>query len=104
MNITLNDFQVFLAVTFVLLGGIATVGKAIDVIKGWRKPSKTQEERLSVCEAKLDTEHKRLENLEEGNRALCRGVLALLNHELHNGNTEEMEKAQNGINNYLIER
>lgn len=104
MNITLNDFQVFLAVAFVLLGGIATVGKAVDVIKSWRKPAKTQEERLGVCEAKLDTDHKRLENLEEGNRVLCRGVLALLNHELHNGNAEEIEHAQNGIESYLINR
>jgi hypothetical protein len=31
-------------------------------------------------------------------------VLALLNHALHNGNTDELENAQKGINDYLIDR
>ena len=46
----------------------------------------------------------RTDGLESGQRVLCRGVLALLNHELHNGNNDEMEKAKNGIDNYLIEK
>lgn len=46
----------------------------------------------------------RTDGLEAGQKVLCRGVLALLNHELHNGNNDEMEKAQQGINNYLIEK
>ena len=41
---------------------------------------------------------------DEGIKALSRGVLALLNHALHNGNTDELEKAQQGINDYLIEK
>lgn len=46
----------------------------------------------------------RTDGLETGNRVLCRGVLALLNHELHNGNSDEMEKAKQGIDDYLIEK
>lgn len=46
----------------------------------------------------------RTDGLENGQKVLCRGVLALLNHELHNGNNDEMEKAQAGMNEYLIEK
>ena len=47
---------------------------------------------------------KRQDSMENGMKAQCRGVLALLNHELHNGNADEMEKAQAGMNDYLIEK
>lgn len=47
---------------------------------------------------------KRVDSLETGQKAQCRGILALLNHELHNGNSDEMEAAKKGMDNYLIER
>ena len=47
---------------------------------------------------------KRIDGSEQGIKALSRGVLALLNHALHDGNDDELEKAQQGINEYLIEK
>ena len=47
---------------------------------------------------------KRVDSLETGQKAQCRGILALLNHELHNGNSDEMEAAKKGMDTYLIER
>lgn len=52
----------------------------------------------------IDSLSGRVDGSEEGIKALSRGVLALLNHALHNGNTEELERAQQGINDYLIEK
>lgn len=52
----------------------------------------------------IDGLSRRTDGLEIGQRALCRGVMALLNHALHNGNTDEMEKANTGINDYLIQK
>lgn len=48
--------------------------------------------------------NKRVDGLETGQKAQCRGILALLNHELHNGNSDEMEEAKKGMDNYLIEK
>lgn len=48
--------------------------------------------------------NKRVDSLETGQKAQCRGILALLNHELHNGNSDEMEAAKKGMDNYLIEK
>lgn len=52
----------------------------------------------------IDGLSRRTDGLEIGQRALCRGVMALLNFNLHNGNTDEMEKANTGINDYLIQK
>lgn len=46
----------------------------------------------------------RSDGYDEGIKALSRGVLALLNHSLHNGNTDELEHAQQALNDYLIEK
>ena len=67
--------------------------------------------KLSNDKARIDEHTRQLndltsrtDGLENGQKVLCRGVLALLNHELHNGNNDEMEKAQAGMNEYLIEK
>lgn len=69
------------------------------------------EPRFAEIDRKLANDKQRIDALstqtrdnEEGQRVLCRGVLALLNHALHNGNGDEMEKAQQSINDYLIEK
>lgn len=67
--------------------------------------------KLANDKAAIDSHTRQIEGLvnradgsEQGIKALSRGVLALLNHALHNGNTDELEKAQQGINDYLIEK
>lgn len=46
----------------------------------------------------------RNDSLEIGQRALCRGVLALLSHEINGNSVEKLQDAQTGINNYLIDK
>ena len=69
------------------------------------------DKKLTNDKAMIDGHSRQIEALtsrsdgyDEGIKALSRGVLALLNHALHNGNTDELEKAQQGINDYLIEK
>lgn len=69
------------------------------------------ERKLANDKATLDGHTRQIEALatrtngnEDGVKALSRGVLALLNHTLHNGNTDELEHAQQALNDYLIEK
>ena len=96
-----RSFFVVAAAIVVFVGGILAI---IAQIKNLRKPSSDFAHWRIQVDTKLDNDNKRLKTLEEGNKALCRGVLALLNHDLHNGNSDEMEKAQQSINDYLIEK
>jgi flagellar biosynthesis/type III secretory pathway M-ring protein FliF/YscJ len=69
------------------------------------------DQKLSNDKATIDGHTRQIESLakradgtDTGIKAINRGVLALLNHALHNGNTDELENAQKGINDYLIDR
>lgn len=53
---------------------------------------------------KLATIAARNESLEIGQRALCRGVLALLSHEINGNSDDKLREAWTGINNYLIDK
>lgn len=53
--------------------------------------------RLSTYESKFTQQ-------EEGQRAICRGVLALLSHEINGNSTDKLREALEGIKNYLIEK
>lgn len=45
-----------------------------------------------------------LRDLHAGQTELCRGVQALLEHELHNGNNEEMQAASTSLGKWLRNR
>lgn len=79
--------------------------------KRQQQPTDDLEDKVVDISRKLDTDKRRLDNHEErlddlkkGLMATCTGVQALLEHELHNGNTEEMQEASKGIDKWLRER
>ena len=53
---------------------------------------------------KLKKDNSRLTELEEGNRVICRGILALLSHEINGNSTDKLRESQAEITNYLIEK
>ena len=86
-------------------------GEAQEPVRAISSRLTSIEERLDSIDVKLDRDKRRLEALEgkqneiqNGFRALCTASLALLNHEMHNGNGEEMEAAQKGLQAYLVNR
>ena len=70
-----------------------------------------QTEAIRKCAEKLDNDKRRLDkhaqdidDLREGQRNLCFGVQALLEHALHNGNADEMKAASDNIKKWLVGR
>jgi len=47
---------------------------------------------------------KRLDSLDEGNRATQRALLALLDHGIDGNNIEQMQHAKEALQNHLINR
>ena len=45
-----------------------------------------------------------LQTIEEGNKVLCRGILALLSHEINGNSDDKLKASQTEITNYLIEK
>ena len=93
----MNGVVVILAV----FAAVVAIDKFLDVVKKWRSPEKDMYEKLRSDKLKLDEHDKELTALKEGQSVLCSGIVALLDHQLHNGNTNQMEKARNDINQYL---
>lgn len=84
------------------------IGKAIQLAKA---PNVKQDARLEKVEKHLEevdrflaSDKKRLDSLEEGNRATQRALIALLDHGIDGNNIKQMEDAKTELNNYLISR
>lgn len=59
---------------------------------------------LQLLKARVDAHDTEVSDLHAGQSAICRGVQALLEHELHNGNDDEMRAASDGIGKWLRTR
>ena len=107
-GLTGADLLTALIVVLVIFEVINLVGKTLQTIQGWKKPvdqqrDKTQS-RLKSCEDKLHEDNNRLNDIESGQHMLCRGMLALLSHEINGNSVDKLRKAQDELTNFLIER
>lgn len=96
-KITPNDLITFLWVGAALVALILSVWTLVDKI---RKASEYKRE----ITRRIDSDSKRIESLEDGNKAICRGVLALLSHEINGNSIDKLTAARDGLTEYLIER
>ena len=65
---------------------------------------KDLDDRIDNIERRLGEHDKAIKDLHDGQSVLCRGVQALLDHALHNGNDDEMKSASDGIGKWLRTR
>ena len=101
-----------LTVLAALLGVIILVGNAVDAIRKMRKPREQKAETLEAhqeaCGKRfaadrklLETHDRDIDNLKEGQRVMCAALHELLEHELHNGNSDKMRQASSDLFDYL---
>lgn len=114
-GITPTDLWNAVSVMIALAGIVVLLDKVGDV---WRKhkarkegSTQTVAEHLRSIDTKLDSDKRRIEALEqrqeshdEGFRALCSAVLAILRALPHNGNESEVNQAEKNLQDYLIRR
>lgn len=100
-NVTPEQIIDAVVVLLAVFAAIITVDKVIDIIKKWRLPSTSTMDKLANDKARLDGHDKAILSLQESNKVLCAGIIALLDHELHNGNAEQMQEARDSILRYL---
>lgn len=112
---TAGNIGTFLAV-LVALAGVFIL--AVNVVEAWRKlvkPKERKEDDLQskqeVCskrfandKAILDDHNERIRTLEEGQCVMCEALHELLEHELHNGNADQMRAASSKLFKYLNTR
>lgn len=89
--------------------------KSKTLKKDAQEPERIQNERIDGLERKFaamreEFEHYKSQNtekvqvLEEGNRVTQQAILALLSHAIDGNNIDQMEKARNDLNSFLINK
>ena len=73
-------------------------------IRALRNDLSTDRQRIADLERELGEHSEELQDVKRGQTELCRGVQALLDHELHDGNNDEMQAASNSIGKWLRTR
>lgn len=100
-HISPDQLMSAVVVVLAIFAAIVTVDKFIDIIRKWRTPTTDTAKKLANDKQRLDEHDEAIENLRESNQVICSALLALLDHELHNGNQDQMEKARNKMMAYL---
>lgn len=93
----------------VLLSNAAEkIGKAVQTAKA---PNTLLNDRMDKAEKHLEeidgflaVDKKRLDSIEDGNRATQRALLALLDHGIDGNNISQMQEAKTALQNHLINR
>ena len=64
----------------------------------------TDKTRLDAHERQFANHGKQIGAIEEGQKVLCRGILALLSHEINGNSDDKLRASQSEITNYLIDK
>ncbi len=103
-NLTLEQIRDAVIVLVAVLAFVVLLGNFIKTVKGWKQPHDNLEAWRRDVDEKLNRDNRRLNDLEEGNRVICRGILAMLSHEINGNSKDKLISSQQEITNYLIER
>lgn len=103
-GLTPEQLMTTVYVLLTVFAGIVTVDKVVDIYKKWRSPSTDTAQKLANDKQRLDEHDRAIRNLQESTNINLKGTLALLDHELHNGNSEQMQQAHDEIMGYLQSR
>lgn len=110
--LTSDNVLVFLLVLVSLSTLFILFVNVIEAVHKLKKPQENKESILASqqeeCKKRfahdyriLDDHSKRIEGVEETTKVLCAGIHALLEHELHNGNSDEMQAASAALFKHL---
>lgn len=96
-QMTWQVVQTVVMAVLAVAGALVTIGKALEVVRGWLKPRTDESRDVRRNAKRIDALEKSNADNRAGIKALCAGVRALLEHELHNGNADELKKASEAI-------
>lgn len=103
-SLTLAQIKDFVIVSVAVLAFIVLVGNVAKTIKEWRKPGMSEQEWRRGVDTALSDNNSRIETLEEGNKVICRALIAMLSHEINGNSIDKLTKALADLNEYLIEK
>ncbi len=109
------EFEVFVRVLVAIAAGIVAIGGAYTFIehlvdkasvKSHKVEDKVAEhDRVIEKHAEyLNKDKQRLDDMEDSNKLIMRGLMQLMTHEIDGNHVDQLQKARDDINRYLIDR
>ena len=103
-NLSPDQIRDTLVVVLAVMAFLVLLGNVIKTIKDWKKPHDDMASWRTDVDNRLNNDNSRLRDLEEGNKVICRGILAMLSHEINGNSNDKLTASQQEITNYLINR
>lgn len=103
-NLSPEQIRDTLVVVLAVMAFLVLLGNVIKTIKDWKKPHDDMASWRMDVDNRLNNDNSRLRDLEEGNKVICRGILAMLSHEINGNSNDKLTASQQEITNYLINR
>lgn len=103
-NLTVIQIRDFAIVAIALMGFVILLGNVIKTIKEWSKPGMSEKEWKQNVDSTLTDNSERIESLEEGNRIICKALLAIMSHEINGNSIDKLQKAYDDMNDYLVDK
>ena len=103
-DLTMIQVRDFAIVAIAIMGFIVLLGNVVKTIKEWRKPGMSEAQWRTEVDRKLGNDQERITSLEEGNKEICKALIALLSHEINGNSKDKLQSALEGLQTYLINR
>ena len=111
----MGDLDIFIKVLIAIAAGIATIGGAvtfvehiidrISVKRNTFMDKVSQHDKIIEKHSEyLDSDNKRLKEMEETNKLIMRGVMGIITHEIDGNHTDQLKATMNDMQEYLINR
>ena len=99
MEFTITSSQILAICAF-----ISAIWGVYKIIKELKKPSDDLREEVERHSNLLDTDNKRLQELESSNKMILQTLLAIINHDITGNGIDKMKQIRDDLQEYLIER
>ena len=98
------DFTISSAQILAICGLISAIWGVYKIVVELKKPSIELKQEVDDHERKLNNDHVRLNEIEESNKMLLQCMLVIINHEITGNGIENMKKARDELQEYLINK
>ena len=102
-SITLTQIRDFLIVLLAVMAFVVLLGNVIKTVKDWIKPQQSAQSWRQEMDESMKTNTDRIKKVEDGNRAIMKALVAILNHEINGNSKDKLQKALSDLNEYLID-
>ena len=101
-DLTPDSILTFLWVAAALIAFVLAIWALVEKIRKARQPALDAAQWRRDTDAKLKRDKERIDSLEDGNRVMMRGQIAMLNHIITGNSIDKLKEAKDEMTKYLI--